>query len=161
VSASEILPADAPEWIPAVRELFEEYAAQLGVDLCFQNFAEELATLPGAYAPPRGGVWIARVDGRDAGCVALRPLREGDAELKRLYVRAAFRGYGLGLRLTRTALDFARAAGYRRVLLDTLPEMTEAQALYRHLGFKPVPEYAPHPVPGTIWMELAFEDAQA
>jgi len=159
----DILPAHAPQWIPVVRELFEEYAAGLGVDLCFQKFDEELASLPGAYTPPRGGLWLARVGDQVAGCVALRPLCEEDAELKRLYVRQAFRGFGLGLRLARTAIECARTDGYRRVLLDTLPEMREAQALYRHLGFRPVAGYAQNPIPGTIWMELALhrEDKQA
>lgn len=159
----DILPAHAPEWVPVVRGLFEEYAAQLGVDLCFQGFAEELAGLPGAYAPPQGGVWLARADGAIAGCVALRPLEAGIAELKRLYVRGACRGRGLGRKLTGAALAFARRAGYRAVRLDTLPGMREAQALYRSLGFRPIPECAPHPLPGTVWMELALDqqDKQA
>lgn len=157
MSVSEIVPAHAPEWVPVVRELFEEYAAQLGVDLCFQNFADELAGLPGVYAPPRGGAWLARRGSEIAGCVALRPLRDDAAELKRLYVRKAYRGFGLGLRLARTAIDFARAAGYRSVLLDTLPDMTEALALYRSLGFRPVPEYTYNSLPGTVWMELALD----
>ena len=163
MSDAEIIQAHAPEWIPAVRVLFEEYAAELGVDLCFQNFAEELATLPGAYAPPRGGVWIARVDGNDAGCVALRPLDGGAAELKRMYVRRAWRGRGLGRRLGETAIGFARAAGYKAVCLDTLSGMTEALALYRSFGFRPTRAYCHNPLPDTVWMELEFDrrDKQA
>jgi len=159
VSDAEIIQANSPEWIPVVRELFEEYAAELGVDLCFQNFAEELATLPGAYAPPRGGVWIARVDGQDAGCVALRPLAADAAELKRMYVRRAWRGRGLG----ETAVGFARAAGHRAVCLDTLSGMTEALALYRSFGFRPTRAYCHNPLPDTVWMELELDrqDKQA
>lgn len=161
--AIDIVPAHGAERVGTVRELFEEYAAQLGIDLCFQGFAEELAGLPGAYGPPQGGVWLARCDGKLAGCVALRLLEPGVAELKRLYVRDAFRGLGLGRKLTEVALGFARRAGYRAVRLDTLPGMRAAQALYRSLGFRPIPEYAPHPVPGTVWMELALDqqDKQA
>ena len=159
MSDAEIIQANSPEWIPVVRELFEEYAAELGVDLCFQNFAEELATLPGAYAPPRGGVWIARVDGQDAGCVALRPLAADAAELKRMYVRRAWRGRGLG----ETAVGFARAAGHRAVCLDTLSGMTEALALYRSFGFRPTRAYCHNPLPDTVWMELELDrqDKQA
>jgi GNAT superfamily N-acetyltransferase len=159
----DILPAHAPEWVPIVRELFEEYAAELGVDLCFQNFAAELAGLPGDYAPPRGGVWIARVDGKDAGCVALRPLDGGAAELKRMYVRRAYRGHGLGRSLGRKAIDFARAAGYKAVCLDTLSGMTEALGLYRSFGFQPTRAYCHNPLPDTLWMELELDrqDKQA
>lgn len=153
----DILPAHDAQSVPAVRALFEEYAAELGIDLCFQNFAEELMTLPGAYAPPRGGVWIARVDGRDAGCVALRPLDTEAAELKRMYVRRAWRGHGLGRRLGRTALDFACTAGYRAVCLDTLSGMTEALALYRSFGFRPTCAYCHNPLPDTAWMALELD----
>ncbi len=157
MSGIQIMPAHGAEAIPVARELFVEYAEQLGVDLCFQNFAEELATLPGAYAPPRGGVWLARVDGHDAGCVALRPLDAQAAELKRMYVRRAWRGRGLGRRLGETAIGFARAAGYRAVCLDTLAGMTEALALYRSLGFRPTRAYCHNPLPDTVWMELELD----
>ncbi len=157
MSIEEIVPAHTADAIPAVRALFEEYAAELGVDLCFQNFAGELATLPGAYAPPRGGVWIARADGRDAGCVGLRPLDDEAAELKRMYVRRAWRGRGLGRRLGETAIGFARAAGYRAVCLDTLAGMTEALALYRSSGFRPTRAYCHNPLPDTVWMELELD----
>ncbi|GAB1413545.1 MAG TPA: GNAT family N-acetyltransferase [Candidatus Desulfobacillus denitrificans] len=157
MSGIQIMPAHGAEAIPVARELFVEYAEQLGVDLCFQNFAEELATLPGAYAPPRGGVWLARVDGHDAGCVALRPLDAQAAELKRMYVRRAWRGRGLGRRLGETAIGFARAAGYRAVCLDTLAGMTEALALYRSSGFRPTRAYCHNPLPDTVWMELELD----
>lgn len=157
MSGIQIMPAHGAEAIPVARELFVEYAEQLGVDLCFQNFAEELATLPGAYAPPRGGVWLARVDGHDAGCVALRPLDAQAAELKRMYVRRAWRGRGLGRRLGETAIGFARAAGYRAVCLDTLSGMKEALALYRSFGFRPTRAYCHNPLPDTVWMELELD----
>lgn len=157
VATLDLLPAHAPEWVPAVRELFEEYAAQLGVDLCFQNFAEELAGLPGAYAPPRGGLWIARVDDALAGCIGLRPLADGAAELKRMYVRPHHRGLGLGRRLGLTAIDFARAVGYRAVCLDTLSGLTEALALYRSFGFRQTRAYCFNPLPDTVWMELELD----
>lgn len=157
MSGIQIMPAHGAEAIPVARELFVEYAEQLGVDLCFQNFAEELATLPGAYAPPRGGVWLARVDGHDAGCVALRPLDAQAAELKRMYVRRAWRGRRLGRRLGETAIGFARAAGYRAVCLDTLSGMKEALALYRSFGFRPTRAYCHNPLPDTVWMELELD----
>ncbi|BBO22239.1 MAG: N-acetyltransferase [Candidatus Desulfobacillus denitrificans] len=157
MSGIQIMPAHGAEAIPVARELFVEYAEQLGADLCFQNFAEELATLPGAYAPPRGGVWLARVDGHDAGCVALRPLDAQAAELKRMYVRRAWRGRRLGRRLGETAIGFARAAGYRAVCLDTLSGMKEALALYRSFGFRPTRAYCHNPLPDTVWMELELD----
>jgi putative acetyltransferase len=120
--------------LDAVRAIFREYAAGLGVDLCFQDFENELADLPGEYAPPRGALLLARVDGELAGCCALRPLDAADypnaAEMKRLYVRKAFRGFGLGRQLAEAALDAARQAGYACVLLDTLDDMDAARALY-------------------------------
>lgn len=127
--------ATFPDDLAAVRSLFQEYADGLGVDLCFQGFADELATLPGRYARPAGGVWLAVEGDRLAGCVALRPFGNGSGEIKRLYVRPAFRGTGLGRTLAERVLAEATAAGYRRVVLDTLPTMTAAASLYRSLGF--------------------------
>ncbi|GAB3367794.1 MULTISPECIES: GNAT family N-acetyltransferase [Giesbergeria] len=141
-----------------VRALFEEYAHSLNVDLCFQDFATELQTLPGAYAPPRGGLLLARVDGAVAGCCALRPLDAADypnaAEMKRLYVRKAFRGFGLGRQLTEGILDVARQAGYACVLLDTLDEMESARALYADLGFEEIPPYYHNPIAGSHYLKV-------
>ena len=157
-----IIAARAPDDMPEVRALFLEYAGWLQVDLCFQGFEEELATLPGKYAPPAGGLWFARVDGETAGIVGLRPLEEpGVCELKRLWVRDGFRGLGLGRKLTVTALAAGEAAGYARICLDTLPMMDRAQALYRDLGFREIPAYYHNPEEGTLYLERSLgEDAQ-
>ncbi len=146
-----------PERVPLARALFEEYEESLGIDLCFQGFDRELAELPGAYAPPAGRLLLALVDGEAAGCVALRPLDGGDCELKRLYVRPAHRSLGLGRLLTRTIVGIAAELGYSRILLDTLPSMTEAQTLYRSLGFSPTDAYTVNPVPGATFMALELE----
>jgi ribosomal protein S18 acetylase RimI-like enzyme len=150
-----IRPIGSPTDLTIARTLFEEYGASLGFDLGFQDFDGELARLPGAYVPPAGALLLADLDGEVVGCVALRPLEPPlVAELKRLYVRAAGRGHGLGSALSLAALDRARAAGYRRVRLDTLPGMTQAQVLYRQLGFREILPYRYNPVPGTMFMEL-------
>ncbi|HMM53965.1 MAG TPA: GNAT family N-acetyltransferase [Candidatus Desulfobacillus sp.] len=156
-AAIDILPAHAPERLARVRALFLEYAAGLGIDLGFQDFEGELESLPGEYAPPRGGLWLAEAQGGDAGCAALRPLGGEAAELKRMYVRPAWRGRGLGRCLAGTIIASARAAGYRALRLDTLSSMAEARALYRSLGFRPIPAYCPNPLPGTEWMELELD----
>lgn len=140
-----------------VRELFQEYADSLDVDLSFQDFAAELAGLPGEYAPPRGHLLLAEVDGSIAGCCALRPLDAADypnaCEMKRLYVRKAFRGFGLGRQLAEAMLDAARQAGYACVLLDTLDSMESARALYSGLGFEEIPPYYYNPIAGSHYLK--------
>jgi ribosomal protein S18 acetylase RimI-like enzyme len=147
----------APADLAHVRALFEEYAAWLAVDLSFQGFAEELATLPGAYAPPRGRLYVAEADGGLVGCIALRPLPEtGVGEVKRLYVRPAARGAKLGEALVQRLLSDARALGYRELRLDTLASMRDARNLYERLGFVQRSPYYHNPVPGTVYMSLAL-----
>ncbi|MBI5718607.1 MAG: GNAT family N-acetyltransferase [Burkholderiales bacterium] len=145
----------------AVRELFREYAAGLGIDLCFQHFDEELASLPGDYAEPGGVLLLALVDGAPAGCGALRPLPDADypnaCEMKRLYVRRAFRGFGLGRALTQAVLEQAARAGYSTLLLDTLDDMESARGLYESLGFVEVPPYYYNPIPGAHYLKVDLE----
>ena len=149
-----IRPAGSSADIAAVRTLFQEYADSLGIDLCFQDFETELRTLPGAYAPPFGGLLLAERGVEAVGCVALRPLEPPTiAELKRLYVRPAARGTGLGKTLTEAALVLARQAGYAHIRLDTLPSMAAAQTLYRRLGFREVAPYRVNPIVGALYME--------
>ena len=140
--------------IAAARALFEEYAAWLGVDLCFQGFAAELANLPGLYAPPRGRLLLALADGNVAGCVALRPLGDSVCEMKRLFVRPAFRGQGVGRMLAEKVVAEAKAIGYASMRLETLPSMRAATALYESLGFARIPAYYATPLQDTIFMEL-------
>ncbi|MGN6528105.1 MAG: GNAT family N-acetyltransferase [Burkholderiaceae bacterium] len=152
----EILHADLPREADEVRALLREYADGLGVDLCFQDFESELAALPGKYAPPRGRLLVARRGEELLGCVALRPLEGGDCEMKRLYVRPGARGERLGRRLAERLVAEARAAGYARICLDTLPTMESAQALYAELGFAPIAPYVFNPVPGTRYLALTL-----
>jgi GNAT superfamily N-acetyltransferase len=148
-----IVPAD-PSLLPVVRELFQEYAASLGVDLEFQGFTEELNGLPGDYAPPAGRLLVGLEADRPAGCVALRPMEADVCEMKRLYVRPDSRGAGWGRRLAARVVDEAKSAGYRRMRLDTLPGMTRAAELYQTMGFQPIPPYRYNPVPGALFLEL-------
>ena len=140
-----------------VRSLFVEYAESLAVDLSFQAFEAELATLPGEYAAPRGCLLIAIVDNAAAGCCALRPLDDSDypgaSEMKRLFVRKAFRGFGLGRLLAESTLDAARRAGYACVLLDTLDDMESARVLYADLGFEEIPPYYHNPIAGAHYLK--------
>lgn len=152
-----IRPASAAD-LPAVRALFREYAASLHVDLSYQGFEAELAGLPGVYAPPRGRLLVATdAGGAPAGCVALRRLGDHDCEMKRLYVRPALRGTGAGRALALSVIEEARAAGYRAVVLDTLPDMHAAQAMYRALGFVRIEPYYPSPVSGTVFMRKTLD----
>jgi putative acetyltransferase len=155
-----IITAHLPEQLPEVRTLFQEYAAEIQVDLCFQGFAQELAELPGDYAPPSGRLFLAREGTESVGCVGLRPFAGasrapgGVCEMKRLYVRPAFRGRGIGRKLAQTDIDAARAIGYDRMCLDTLAHMTAAIALYRSLGFLPTSPYRHNPLAGAAYFAL-------
>ncbi len=147
-----------PEDLAGLREIFADYAKSLSVDLYFQNFDAELAALPGDYSTPRGALLLAWVDGALAGCCAMRPLDAvdyiGACEMKRLYVRPAFRGLGLGRQLVEALLDIARQAGYACVLLDTLNDMEAARALYEDLNFVEVPPYYHNPIPGAHYLKV-------
>ena len=171
---------DEPCELDAVRAIFRDYADSLGIDLGFQNFDQELASLPGEYEEPRGALLLAVVDVGEvavpvdaeplaraqgqlahvAGCCALRPLDTADypnaAEMKRLYVRPTGRGLGLGRTLAESAIRFATVTGYSRMRLDTLPQMDRAQDLYRSLGFMPIEAYRYSAVPGTVFLELVL-----
>jgi ribosomal protein S18 acetylase RimI-like enzyme len=153
-SPATIIEAASAEALAVITRLFEEYAASLEIDLGFQNFTEELAGLPGEYIRPGGGLLLG-LDGEvPAGCVAFRRLEPGTAEMKRLYVRPAARGRGWGRRLAEKVVSEARAAGYRRMRLDTLPGMRSALALYLELGFVEIAPYRHNPVPGARFLEL-------
>jgi ribosomal protein S18 acetylase RimI-like enzyme len=149
--------AATPDDLALAREIFGEYAASLDVDLCFQNFDDEVAGLPGEYAAPSGALLLAFVDGDLAGCGALRPLADADyanaCEMKRLYVRPGFRRYGLGRALAQALLDEARSAGYSAMLLDTLDDMESARELYASLGFEEIPPYYFNPIAGAHYLK--------
>ena len=151
----EIAQATSPGQIETVRTLFTEYAQSLGFSLCFQGFDKELAELPGVYVAPRGRLLLATVSGEYAGCVALRPMADGACELKRLFVRPAYRSTGLGRQLMDRILSEAREIGYRQMRLDTVVgQMDKAIAMYRRYGFKEIAPHGAHPVPGSIYMEM-------
>lgn len=156
-----LAPAQQPDDLNLIRGIFREYAGTLNVDLAFQDFEAELGGLPGEYAEPRGALVLARVDGEVAGCCALRPADTADypnaAEMKRLYVRKPFRGFGLGRLLTEHILDQARLAGYSTVLLDTLDDMEAARALYEDLGFTEIPPYYHNPYAGAHYLKVEID----
>jgi len=167
VSAETIRTADSPRDVELARTLFVEYAQWLKVDLCFQGFERELASLPGAYAPPRGRLLLAGAPDAGLGCVALRPLDAGRTmaapgadvaagEVKRLYVQSLRRGEGWGQRLAHAIVDEARVIGYRELKLDTLEWMSAARALYARLGFRECAPYYDNPLPGVVYMSLAL-----
>jgi ribosomal protein S18 acetylase RimI-like enzyme len=149
-----VRPATVPDELDLVRTLFREYEAGIGVDLCFQGFEAELAELPGKYAPPTGRLLLATDGDAVLGCIALRRFTDADGEMKRLYVRPAARGLGAGRALVEAVIAAARAIGYRRLLLDTLPSMASAIALYESLGFRDVEPYRENPVPGARYLGL-------
>ena len=140
--------------VSQAREIFREYQLALGIDLCFQDFEQELAALPGKYAPPQGRLYLAFIDEMLAGCIALRSFQEGLCEMKRLYVRPQFRGQNLGLLLATEIIAEARKIGYRQMVLDTLETMTAAQRLYRSLGFQEIHPYCFNPIDGALFMSL-------
>lgn len=149
--------AEAPADIDLAHTLFEEYAAGLGISLCFQNFDQELANLPGDYALPSGRLLIARVGEEVAGCIALRKQGEGVCEMKRLYLRPNFRGKGFGGKMVETILAEAKQIGYSRMRLDTLPgRMDKAISLYRSIGFKEIAPYYDNPAADVLYMELVL-----
>ena len=150
----QIIEAHEPKHLPAVHELFLEYARSIEIDLCFQGFDRELAELPGRYAPPEGKLLLAADGSRTAGCVALRKLADGVCEMKRLYVRPAFRGKHLGRTLAGEIIAAAKEIGYERMRLDTLHSMREAIALYDSLGFRRIPPYGDNPTCHQVFMEL-------
>ncbi len=154
--------ADAAQ-VQAARTLFSEYAQGLGLDLCFQNFEAELATLPGEYAEPGGVLLLAWADGQPAGCVALRALPTTDyanaCEMKRLFVRPAYRRLGLGRLLAVQLLNHATQAGYSSLLLDTLDDMEAAREMYASLGFEDIPPYYFNPIPGAHYLKVDLDAA--
>ena len=153
--ALDTVQAESPEEIAAIRELFLEYAQSLGFSLCFQSFDQELAGLPGDYAPPDGRLLLATFDSQAAGCVALHKIQDDTCEMKRLYVRPQFRGKGLGKALAERIIHEARSIGYKKLRLDTVePVMRTAVAMYRQLGFREIGPYRSNPIEGALYFEL-------
>jgi ribosomal protein S18 acetylase RimI-like enzyme len=155
---TKILEARSESDYETARLLFEEYARGVGVDICFQGFAEEFERLPEMYGPPRGRLLLARRGSEPIGCVALRALQPDVCEMKRLYVRPEARGHGLGRTLVNSIIELSSAGGYRRMVLETLTSMTEARALYRSLGFAECAPYYANPQPDIDFMELNLRE---
>lgn len=157
----EVLTPATPEWLEATRAIFRDYAQSLPVDLCFQNFEAELVALPGEYAPTQGALLLALVGGEVAGCGAMRPLTDCDyanaCEMKRLYVRPAYRKFGLGRLLAQALLDRGRQAGYSAMLLDTLDDMEAARGLYASLGFEEIAPYYFNPIAGAHYLKAELD----
>jgi putative acetyltransferase len=147
-------PAHEPPYLQNVRKLFIEYEHSLDFPLCFQNFKEELENLPGEYAPPHGALLVAVHETEIVGCAALRRIDDTTCEMKRLYVRPAGRGKGVGTLLVKTLVDTAILLGYKSMKLDTVPSMKEAIRLYLNFGFKEINPYRHNPIPGALFMEL-------
>ncbi len=150
----KVIVAHVEACLPSVRQLFTEYANSLDIDLCFQGFDRELAGLPGKYAPPDGRLFLALENEQSVGCVALRKIGDGICEMKRLYVRPAFRGQRVGRRLTDEIISTAREIGYARMRLDTLSSMMPAIGLYESLGFQRIPAYYDNPSELAVFFEL-------
>jgi len=150
----QLVHAEDEPRLPVIRELFREYAESLDIDLALQGFEEELATLPGRYIRPKGAILLATCEERPAGCVAFRPLSVEICEMKRLFVRPAFRGRGLGRVLADAIIAEARKSGYQRMVLDTLESMQAARALYAALGFEATEPYGHHPYAGTQYLGM-------
>lgn len=153
----QILQVETGKNLKLVKTIFREYAASLDFDLDFQDFKEELDTLPGQYASPNGRLLIAMYRDKSAGCIALRKLKHGVCEMKRLYVKPQLRGLGIGRALTEYIIDEAKRIRYSRMRLDTVPSMEEARALYVSLGFKEIKPYRYNPIEGTRFMELSLQ----
>jgi ribosomal protein S18 acetylase RimI-like enzyme len=152
--------ARLPDELPVVRELFQQYADSLNFELDFQDFREELETLPGKYAPPSGSILVAKANGETVGCVAVRPLGGEVCEMKRLYVRPSHRGRRVGWELALAIIEEAKRLGYKAMRLDTVLEMKEASALYRALGFQRIDAYCYNPLPGAMYFELKLGESE-
>jgi ribosomal protein S18 acetylase RimI-like enzyme len=153
---NSVLLASSDSDTQAVRQLFRQYAASLAIDLCFQNFERELASLPGDYSPPRGALFLAHADGSAVSCIGLRPCSESVGELKRLYVVPAFRGRGLARSLVSAAIAAARRIGYSALVLDTLASVQPAIALYESFGFERTDAYYANPLPGVLYFRASL-----
>ncbi len=153
----EIVAANTEDLIAQAKALFEEYAASLGFDLCFQNFDRELDDFPGQYSPPLGRLFLALSDNQPIGCVGLRSFSKGVCEMKRLYVKPEFRGRKAGRLLAQAAIEAGKSIGYKTMRLDTLSSMERANILYQSLGFRQIAPYRHNPIDGAIYMELALK----